>query len=151
MSGHSSLRPTAAHLSPSAAVLLFTLGILLIYLELNRPGRVIPGALGLLATLFAVAAFLLHAPVSTPGLVLVAVGFALLGLDVLVPYAGIVALLATATLVGGFTFLVFAPPLLAAPRVIATLCGGVLGVGTSVLTRLARRARTNKRVNKAVD
>ena len=33
-----------ARLSPNSALLMLTLGILLIYVELNRPGWVVPGA-----------------------------------------------------------------------------------------------------------
>ena len=32
------------HLVPDTALILFTLGVLLIYLELNRPGLILPGA-----------------------------------------------------------------------------------------------------------
>ncbi len=44
-----------SHLSPDAALLVLTLGLLLIYVELNRPGWIVSGAVGLLAVLFAVA------------------------------------------------------------------------------------------------
>ena len=44
-----------AQLSPDAALGMLTVGILLVYVELNRPGVVVPGAVGLTAVLFAVA------------------------------------------------------------------------------------------------
>jgi membrane-bound serine protease (ClpP class) len=167
MSGPGSGRLAVDHLSPSAAVLLFTLGLALIYVELNRPGRVVPGAMGVLATLYAVAAFLLRGSASAPGLVLLALGFGLLGLDLLAPYllapyllapyllapdrllprSGLVAGLATAALAGGFLLLVHAAPFSTVPGTIALICGLVLGVGTSALTRIARRARVNKAVD----
>jgi membrane-bound ClpP family serine protease len=152
MSAPNSGRLAVEHLSPSAAVLLFTLGIALICVELNRPGRVIPGALGLLATLYAAAAFLGQGNAATPGLVLLALGFGLLGLDLLrhegrLLRHGLLAGLATVALAGGFIALVQAPPLSTAAGTIGLLCGVALGVGTSVLTRIARRARVNKAVD----
>ena len=47
-----------SHLSPDAAIVVLTMGVLLIYVELNRPGWILPGAAGLLATLFAGASLL---------------------------------------------------------------------------------------------
>ena len=114
-----------ARLGPDAAVLLLTLGLLLVWLELNRPGWILPGALGLLFVLLATAA-------------------ALLLLDLLRPTPSAVALAAILALVLGLLRLVVAP---APPRVhlaTAIACGLLLGGSTSVLTRIARRARANK-------
>jgi len=45
----------AARMDSDSALLVLTMGVLLIYVELNRPGWVVPGAVGLTAALFAMA------------------------------------------------------------------------------------------------
>jgi membrane-bound serine protease (ClpP class) len=130
------------NLPPAAALLLLTLGIALVYVELNRPGSIIPGALGLLATLLAIAAIAHHHP-ALPAVILCLSATALLALDLARPTHIIVALAATLALVLGFSRLV--------PGYIhlwvSVPCGILLGIGTSLLTRIARRARANKAVN----
>jgi len=128
----------AHSLSADRAVLLLTLGVLLIYVEMNRPGWIVPGALGLAAALVALAA-LAEGGVRPPAAVLCAssvVVFAV-GLRRSVPW--IVPAAATLALTLGLAQI--------NPRIHAVLavpCGLVLGVGTSLLTRIARRARVNK-------
>jgi membrane-bound serine protease (ClpP class) len=130
------------HLSPQPAVLLLTLGLLLLYLELNRPGLVLPGALGLLAVLFSLAS--LQRSVVPAAAALLGTACALLLLDLLRPTPVLVALGATLALVLGFSLVLGSAPL---SRATAAACGLVLGLGTSALTRFARRARANKAVN----
>lgn len=132
-----------AHLSPDAAILLLTLGLLLIYIELNRPGWIIPGASGLLASLFAIAS-LLQLHLNAEALVLLATAVLLLGLDLLRRTPAIVAVAATLALLLGFNYLVLGPGNLRVHPFTASLSGLTLGGGTSILTRIARRARTNK-------
>jgi membrane-bound serine protease (ClpP class) len=129
-----------AHLSPNHALLLLTAGILLIYLELNRPGWILPGAVGLSGTLFAVAS-LARQELNLAALALVCTGAALLMLDLWRRTQVTVAVAATLALVLGFNRLIAGEPIQA---VIAVGCGLVLGTGTAILTRIARRARTNK-------
>ena len=104
---------TLAHsLSADQAILLFTLGIALIYVELNRPGWIIPGALGLLATLLALAAMVQNGINLAAAMLALTLGLARLN-----------------------------------PRIHAAIsvpCGLLLGAGTSLLTRIAHRARVNK-------
>ena len=149
----------ALQLSPEAALIGFTVGMLLIYLELNRPGLVLPGAAGLLLVLLALGSLLAETRMgafrlSGGGLVLIGTATALLLLDLLRRTSFIVALAATGALCLGFAHLLASPaPIgggeasaaahIAAP--VAVLCGLLLGLATAALTRIARRARANKR------
>jgi membrane-bound serine protease (ClpP class) len=128
--------------SPSAAVLLLTAGTLLVYLELNRPGFILPGALGLLSCLLAMYA-LARGPFHPIALVLLLSAIALLSVDLVRPTPIPVAVAATLALILGLRGLLPNPgqPLALA---VAVGCGLVLGISTSVLTRIARRARANK-------
>jgi len=128
-----------ARLSVDAALIVFTVGVLLIYVELNRPGKVIPGAVGLLLTLLACAR-LAVAPPRLVGLVLLATAAALLAVELVRSTHWVVAVAATLGLVLGFRGLVMSPM----GWTVCILCGTGLGVATAVLTRVARRARTNK-------
>jgi len=119
------------------ALLLLTLGLLLIYLELNRPGSILPGALGLTLTLIALPSLFsqgLH-PLAF-ALLLAAVLTLATGLrrrtHPVISAAAIVALIVALNLIPGVSPLA------------ATLSGLLLGAGTSVLTAIAHRARANK-------
>ena len=134
---------SSLHLSPDTAILCLTLGLLLIYLELNRPGLVIPGAIGLLTVLLTIAA-LLPLPLSGIGVALISAAAGLLLLDLVQKLPMLLAVTATLALIFGFLNLVKkgnGPPVHA---LTAIGCGLVLGAGTSLLTHLARRARANK-------
>jgi membrane-bound serine protease (ClpP class) len=134
-------------LSPTVAVLLLTAGTLLIYLELNRPGSILPGALGLLSCLLSIDLLatdaLAHPPTRPIPLVLLLSAIALLSLDLMRPTPIPVAVAATLALTLGLRGLLYRPDQpLATP--VAVGCGLVLGISTSLLTRIARRARANK-------
>ncbi len=124
--------------TPDHALLLLTVGVLLIYLELNRPGWIVPGALGLLATLLALAA-LGRSGVQPVAAVLCLTAVALLAISLRKPVPFAVTAAATLALTLGLAQL---NPSIHA--LIAVPSGLLLGVGTSVLTRIARRARVNK-------
>lgn len=133
-----------AHLSPDVALAVLTVGLLLIYVELNRPGWIVPGAVGLIGTLFAIAS-LTRVELNPGAIALVCTAAALLVLDLLRRPQWIVALAATLALVLGFGHLV--APGAGGMRIhpaTAVACGLVLGGCTSILTRIARRARANK-------
>ena len=132
-----------AHLPPDVALVVLTLGLLLIYVELNRPGWIAPGAVGLIGALFAIAS-LARMGLSPGAVVLVCTAIALLVIDLLRRTQWIVALAATLALVLGFDHLVLGPGGMRIHTATAVVCGLVLGVGTSILTRIARRARANK-------
>ena len=132
-----------AQLSPDAAILAITMGVVLIYVELNRPGWIVSGAVGLLAVLFGVAS-LLRMELNAGAVVLVGSAMAVLAVGLRRRTTALVAAAATVALVLGLGQLVAGP---GAERVdpLAALAGGVvIGAGTSILTRIARRARTNK-------
>lgn len=132
----------AAHLNPNAALLLLSAGVLLIYVELNRPGWVVPGAIGLTAVLFGVAS-LARAGFNPGAFALVGTSVVLLGLGLRLRTPPVVAGAATLGLVLGFVELVRRPsPPIAVWEAVG--CGLVLGASTSILTRIARRARANK-------
>ncbi len=130
-------------LSPDAAILLATVGILLIYVELNRPGLIFPGAVGLLFALLAIAA-LLPQHFNPIALVLITCAIILLGVDLLRPTPRFVPLLTAALLSLGLFFLQKYPTTQPVHLPVAASCGLILGAGTSLLTRVARRARANK-------
>ena len=147
--GSAILLRAAAHLfldsvlAPDAAVLMLTAGLLLIYLELNRPGWIWSGALGLLATLFAVAS-LGRMEVNPGAVALVGTAVALLALDLVRRTGAMVGLAATLALVLGLDHLVAGADGMRVHAVTAVGCGMVIGAGTSILTGIARRARANK-------
>jgi membrane-bound serine protease (ClpP class) len=131
-----------ALMAPDVALLVLTVGLLLIYVELNRPGWVVSGAVGLLAVLFAVAS-LAGAGVNPAAVVLVGTAVALLGVDLRRKTPVVVSIAATLALVLGFAKLVRGPGM-GIKAGTAVGCGLMLGGCTSILTRIARRARTNK-------
>jgi len=124
---------------PAAALGVLTAGLLLIYIELNRPGRVIPGTLGLLLTLLACARLWAAHP-QPVALLLVATAVVLLLIDLARGSHAVVSVAATLALAVGFRELV-TPPV---GWMVCILYGVGLGGPTAVLTRVARRARANK-------
>ena len=129
-------------MGPDAALLVLTLGVLLIYVELNRPGWVVPGAVGLTAALFGVAS-LARVGVNPGAVALVGTAVVLLGLGLRRRTPVVVDVAATLALVLGFVHLVTRRRD-GIGAGIAGGCGMLLGGSTSILTRIARRARSNK-------
>ncbi len=129
------------------AVLLLTIGLLLLFVECLRPGRVIPGSVGLLLLLLGIHR-LTSLPLRPSALLLTGAAVLLLAL-LLRPQApwwiGIVSTLA----------LITAIPRLVDTRTpgvtlwgvtlwIGALSGLLLGLSSSLLLRIAARARANK-------
>ena len=134
--------PLLSTLSPNAAVLILTAGIALIALELNRPGSILPGTLGLLLSLLAAASLAQHHP--RPWLVLLFIAsMAVLLLQARRPLLWIIPAIATILLILSMDTLL-PPARTGISSWVALLCGLFLGTGTTVLTRIARRARQNK-------
>lgn len=129
--------------SPDIAVLCCTAGILLIYLELNRPGRVLPGSAGLLLALLAVSA-LLHMHLAIRGLACLAGSAAVLAVGLRHRSSVVWALVATMGIFAGCLALVRGPGTVRIHAPTAAVCSIFLGTGTWLLTRIARRARINK-------
>jgi membrane-bound ClpP family serine protease len=135
--------PLLSALAPNAAILIFTLGVALIAIELNRPGWILPGALGLLLTLLASAGLYARHPSAEASLEIAAC-LALMLFRLTIRLHWLVAALATIPLILAIAHLV--PPI-PGPGIspgIAVVCGLILGAGTIVLTGIARRARQNK-------
>lgn len=137
-------RILSALTDPNLAVLLLIAGGLLIYLEFNAPGTIVPGALGTLLVLLSLFALNLLPLEYTAVGVLVA-ALVLFVLDVKFATHGILGLAATACLVFGLLTLVNGP--IPEMRVgLGTALGAGIGFGliTIFLTTIAMRARRNK-------
>ena len=129
---------------PNLAVLVLVLGGLLIYLEFNSPGTIIPGALGTLLLLVALFALNLL-PIRYTAVMLLIGAFALLLLEVKFPSHGILASAGIIALIFGTLTLVEGPiPEMRVHIATAVACGLGFGIITAFLVRIAIRARKNK-------
>lgn len=134
--------PLLTALSPNAAALILTLGLALIAIEFNRPGSIVPGALGLVLSLLAIASLAPRHPRPEP-VAQFFVALALLLSQARRPLSWIIPVSAAILLILSMGTLL--PP--NEPGIshwVALLCGLFLAAGTTVLTRIARRARQNK-------
>jgi len=131
-------------MDPNLAVLILVLGGLLIYLEFNSPGTIIPGALGTLLVLTALFA-LNMLPVRYTALMLLIAAFTLLLLEAKFPSHGVLASAGILALVFGTLTLVEGPiPEMRVRWTTAIACGVAFGLITVFLVRIAVRARRNK-------
>jgi membrane-bound serine protease (ClpP class) len=130
--------------NPNLAVLFLIGGALLIYLEFNVPGTIIPGALGTL--LVCVSLFSLNLlPVRYTAVMLIIAAFTLLLLEAKFASHGVLATAGTLCLVFGLLTLVDAPiPELRVHSSTAIAAGVAFGLITVFLVRIAIRARRNK-------
>ncbi len=129
---------------PNIALLCAVLGALLIYLEFNTPGTIIPGALGTLLLLTSLFALNLL-PVRLTSIMLLAAAVVLLLLEVKAPSHGVLATAGVLCLVVGALTLVAGP--IPEQRIrLATAAGTGVGFGliTVFLIRIAWQARRNK-------
>jgi membrane-bound serine protease (ClpP class) len=130
--------------NPDIAVLLLVLGGLLIYLEFNVPGTVVPGSLGTLFVLLSLFGLNLL-PVRHTAIVLLLAAVVLMVLEAKFASHGVLAFAGVASLVFGFATLVDGP--IPELRVhLGTAVGAGLGFGTIsfVLAWIAVRARRGK-------
>ena len=131
-------------MDPNLAVLILVLGGLLIYLEFNSPGTIIPGALGTLLLFTALFALNLL-PVHYTSVMLLVAAFTLLLLEAKFPSHGVLAGVGIVALVFGTLTLVSGPiPELRVQVATALACGVAFGLITVFLVRIAIRARKNK-------
>ncbi len=131
-------------MDPNLAVLILVLGGLLIYLEFNSPGTIIPGALGTLFLLTALFA-LNMLPVRYTAVMLLIAAFTLLVLEAKFPSHGVLAATGILALVFGTLTLVEGPiPEMRVHISTAVACGVAFGLITVFLVRIAVRARRNK-------
>jgi len=130
--------------NPDAALLTLVAGILLLYLECNRPGSILPGCFGTLLTLLSIDAFA-RMPLRPSALALAAAGAALVLAELAIPARNLVATAGAALFVLGLRTLIqpFAPARVHTPT--ALVAGAGLAAATLWLARIALRARRNKR------
>jgi len=129
---------------PNLAVLLLVLGGLLIYLEFNVPGTIVPGSLGTLLVLLSLFGLNLL-PVRYTAILLLIAAVALMVLETKFASHGVLALAGTISLVFGLATLVNGP--IPEMRVhLGTALGAGIGFGSISfgLAWLALRARRSK-------
>jgi membrane-bound serine protease (ClpP class) len=130
--------------NPDIALLMLIAGALLIYLEFNIPGTIVPGAIGAVLVLTAIFALDLLPIRHTAVLLLVAAAI-LMALEIKFPSHGVLSLTATACLTIGTLTLIDAPiPELDVHPVIAVSLSIAFGLITFLLLRVAIAARRNK-------
>jgi membrane-bound serine protease (ClpP class) len=130
--------------NPNLAVLVLVVGGLLIYLEFNTPGTIVPGTLGTIMVLLALFGLNLL-PVRYTSVMLLLAAFVLLILEAHFPSHGALATGGIVALVIGALTLVDAPiPELRVHLATALSAGLAFGLITVFLLRLALRARRSK-------
>jgi len=130
--------------NPNFAVLLLVLGGLLIYLEFNVPGTIVPGALGTLCVLLALFGLNLL-PIHHTAVLLLIASVVLLILELKFASHGVLAAAGIASLIFGLATLVDAPiPELRVHTAIAVAAGLGFGLISFGLAYLALRAKRNK-------
>ncbi|MGA7350469.1 MAG: nodulation protein NfeD [Acidobacteriaceae bacterium] len=131
-------------MDPNLAVLLLLAGALLVYMEFNTPGTIIPGALGTLLVLLALFSLNLL-PVRYTSLALIIGAIILMVLEAKFPSHGILAAAGTIALVLGTLTLVAGPiPEMRVQLATAIATGLAFGLITTFLVRIALIARHNK-------
>jgi membrane-bound serine protease (ClpP class) len=131
-------------MNPDLAVLMLVIGGLLIYLEFNAPGTIVPGALGTLLVLLSLFALNLL-PVHYTAVMLLLAAAVLMVLEVKFTSHGVLALAGIVCLVLGMLTLVAGPvPEMRVYPSTAVAAGVAFGLITVFLVRLAVRARRNK-------
>jgi membrane-bound serine protease (ClpP class) len=131
-------------MNPDLAVLMLVLGGLLIYLEFNVPGTIVPGALGTLLIVMSLFALNLL-PVHYTAVMLLVAAVVLMLLDLKFAGHGVLAGVGIVCLVLGMMTLVAGPvPEMRVHPATAIAAGVGFGLITVFLLRLAVRARRNK-------
>jgi membrane-bound serine protease (ClpP class) len=131
---------------PNLAVLVLVVGALLIYVEFNTPGTIIPGTLGTIMVLLALFSLNLL-PVRYTSVMLLVAAFVLLILEAKFASHGVLAAAGIVALVVGSLTLVDGPiPELRVHAATAVSVGLAFGLITVFLLRLAFKARKSKRL-----
>ncbi|HEX6770697.1 MAG TPA: nodulation protein NfeD [Acidobacteriaceae bacterium] len=131
-------------MNPDLAVLMLVIGGLLIYLEFNAPGTIVPGTIGTLLVLMSLFALNLL-PVHYTAVMLLIAAAILLVLEVKFASHGILAFAGIICLVLGMLTLVEGPiPQMRVHAGTAIAAGVAFGLITVFLVRIAVRARHNK-------
>ena len=130
--------------NPNIALLFLVGGALLIYLEFNTPGTIVPGALGTLMVLLAIFALNLL-PIRYTAVLLLVAAMVLLMLEAKFGGHGALAIAGIVCLTFGMLTLVAAPiPQMDVNPLVALAISAAFGTITVVLVRLAVRARRRK-------
>jgi membrane-bound serine protease (ClpP class) len=130
--------------NPNIALLMLVGGALLIYLEFNSPGTIVPGALGTLMVLLAIFGLNLL-PIRYTAVLLLVAAVGLMVLEAKVGGHGALAIAGIVCLAFGMLTLVAAPvPELRVSPLIAIAVSAAFGAITVFLLRLAIRARRMK-------
>jgi len=130
--------------NPNIALLFLVGGALLIYLEFNSPGTIVPGTLGTLMVLLAVFALNLL-PIRYTAVLLLLAAMVLLVLEAKVGGHGVLAIAGIVCLTFGTLTLVAAPvPEMNVSPLMAVCLSATFGAITVFLVRLAVRARRRK-------
>ncbi|HEY1649061.1 MAG TPA: nodulation protein NfeD [Terracidiphilus sp.] len=130
--------------NPNIALLFLVGGALLIYLEFNTPGTIVPGALGTLMVLLAIFALNLL-PIRYTAVLLLVAALVLLLLEAKFGGHGALAIAGIVCLTFGTLTLVAAPiPQMAVSPLVAVAISAAFGAITVFLVRLAVRARQRK-------
>jgi membrane-bound serine protease (ClpP class) len=131
-------------MNPNLAVLILVLGGLLIYVEFNAPGTIVPGALGTVLVLLALFALNLL-PIHYTAAMLVLAAFALMLLEAKFASHGVLGAVGILCLIFGLLTLVPGPvPEMRVHISTAVACGIGFGLITAFLLRIAIQARRNK-------
>ncbi|HEY4047735.1 MAG TPA: nodulation protein NfeD [Acidobacteriaceae bacterium] len=131
---------------PNLAVVILVIGALLIYMEFNTPGTVVPGALGTILVLLALFSLNLL-PVRYTSVMLMVAAIALIVMEAKFGGHGVLATAGIASFIIGALTLVASPiPELRVHLGTAMATGIAFGVITAFLVRLAVRARRSKRL-----
>ncbi len=131
-------------IDPNIALLFLVCGALLIYLEFNAPGTIVPGALGTLMVLVSIFALNLL-PIRYTAVLLLVAGMALLLLEAKFGGHGALAIAGIISLTFGMLTLVAAPvPEMAVSPWVAFAVSAAFGCITVFLVRLVVRARRMK-------
>jgi len=132
--------------SPDLDVLLLVCGALLIYLEFNVPGTIVPGTLGTVLLLLALFGFNML-PVQHTAVLLLIAALALMVLEAKFASHGVLAFAGVVCLVFGLATLVNGPlPELRVHYGVAAGAGIGFGLITFTLAWIALRARKSKRL-----
>jgi membrane-bound serine protease (ClpP class) len=131
-------------MDPNIAFLLFALGSLAIFAELNHPGAVIPGVVGVISILLALFALNLL-PTRYAALALLIAAFVLFALEAKYATHGVLGIGGVICMIFGALFLVDGPiPEMRVHLFTALIVSVPIGVITIFLMTLVIRARRNK-------
>jgi membrane-bound serine protease (ClpP class) len=131
-------------MDPNIAFVLFSLGMLSLYIEMNHPGAVLPGIIGFIFILLAVFAFHIL-PTSYAALALILAAFVLFALEAKFQSHGVLTTGGIVVMVLGALLLVDGPIPEMRVRLLTALAVSVpIGVITAFLMTIAIRARRNK-------